>query len=65
MQLLDEIIQFERLFDFASRGIEEHLKNDEPEPDHVIDALIALDNQLMTIIESAMGRLQEEKEGRP
>lgn len=61
LQLLDDVTEFESLFDMTMRGIEEHLINDEPDTARIMNALILLDKQLTSIIEAALERAQEGK----
>ena len=64
LQLLDEVTEFEGLFDMAVRGIEEHLVNDEPDTARIMNALISLDKQLTAIIDAGLARAQAANAGR-
>lgn len=45
----EQLTRFENLFNFAVRGICDHLENDQPDEGSITDALIFLKDELHTI----------------
>lgn len=47
---ITDLENWEKLFSFMVRGIEDHLIDDKPDPDYVVSALMSMDRQLSDII---------------
>lgn len=58
---LDNIAQFETLFNVVIGGIENHLDNCEPDPEYILDSLLSLDDHLLHLIEKEKELMTEKR----